>query len=95
MRPFIEYTELLTYFRAYPAMVERALQDDLPSAGNRGKAIDGIYKGFREHLNSHAAHSSYSPFSLSHLQEPKTLKFKKLQLAVPHVLERNLKDFIV
>lgn len=95
LRPFIEYGELLTYFRKFPQMAERAAENDLPKAGERAKAIGGIYKEFREHLNSHASHSSYSQYSLAHLLEPKTLRFKKLQRAVPAVLDQNVRDFAV
>jgi hypothetical protein len=95
MRPFVEYTELLTYFRRFPAKVDDALSDNLPSAGQRAKAIEGSYKQFREHLNEHASHSSYSHYSLSHLLEAGTLRFKKLQRMHPQVLERNIRDFAI
>jgi hypothetical protein len=94
LRPFIEYTELLTYFRQFPSEVEKAAENDLPKAGKRAKAIGGMYQEFREHLNEHASHSSYSHFSLSHLLTPE-LKFRKSQQFVPHVLERNLRDWAV
>lgn len=94
LRPMIEYIELLTYFRLFPEKADRAAEDDLPSAGLRAKAIGGIYKGLREHLNEHAAHSSYSPFALSHLLTPE-LAFRRLQEFVPRVLEVNFRDFTV
>lgn len=95
IRPFIEYTELLTYFKRFPEKVEAAASDDLPSAGERAKAIGGSYKTFREHLNEHASHSSYSHYSLSHLLEPGTFRFRKLQQMFPQVLDRNIRDFAV
>ena len=95
MRPFIEYTELLTYFRLFPEAAVKAFEGGLPKAGERAKAIDGIYKEFREHLNAHASHSSYSRYSLSHLLEPNDFRFKKMQRMVPHVLETNLRDFTI
>ena len=49
IRPFIEYAELLTYFRLFPEMVSRAAGNELPKAGERAKAIEGIYKDFRDH----------------------------------------------
>jgi hypothetical protein len=94
-RPFIEYTELLTYFRLLPEAVTDALAGELPNAGKRAKKIGGIYKPFREHLNEHASHSSYSSHSLAHLTDPKTLRFRKLQVMHPEVLERNVGDFSV
>ena len=60
----------------------------------RAKAIGGIYKEFREHLNEHAAHSSCSHFALSHLLTPE-FSFRKLQEFVPHVLDANFRDFTV
>jgi len=95
LRPFIEYAELLTYFRKFPEKAAHAAGDNLPKAGERARAIDGIYKQFREHLNSYASHSSYSHYSLSHLLEPNTLRFKKLQRAVPHVLETNIRNLAI
>lgn len=95
LRPFIEYTELLTYFRHFPEQVNNVADDKLPSAGARAKAINGIYKNFREHLNLHASHSSYSHYALSHLLEPESLNFKKYQRFVPNVLDKNLKDISV
>lgn len=94
LRPFIEYTELLTYFRHFPGEVEKAAENDLPKAGKRAKAIDGMYQEFREHLNEHASHSSYSHYSLSHLLTP-ALSFRKSQQFAPQVLDRNLKDWTV
>ncbi|WP_284447056.1 hypothetical protein [Fluviibacter phosphoraccumulans] len=95
LRPFIEYAELLTYFRKFPDKAAQAAEDKLPKAGERARAIGGIYKDFREYLNSHASHSSYSHYSLSHLLEPRTNRFKKLQRAVPLVLETNVRDFAI
>jgi hypothetical protein len=95
LRPMIEYIELLTYLRQFPDQAERAAENDLLTAGQRAKAIGGIYQGLREHLNIHASHSSYSShFSLSHLLTPE-LSFRKLQQFVPHVLEANIRDLTV
>jgi hypothetical protein len=95
MRPFIEYAELLTYFRAFPEEASNALAGDLPTAGARAKKIGGVYQPFMEHLNEHASHSSYSFHSLAHLTDPETKNFKKLQVMHPGVLERNVGDFSV
>lgn len=94
-RPFIEYVELLTYFRIFPKKVRSAIYGKLPSAGKRAKAIKGTYQEFRNHLSQHAAHSSYNHFSLSHLLELKTGKFKKTQSMVPSVVDRNIRDITV
>ena len=94
MRPMIEYLELLTYFRMFPESVEKATTNTLPSAGKRAEAINGIYKEFREHLNTHASHSSFSDHSLLHLLEPdlSCFNFKKQQNMAPHVLDTNVRD---
>jgi hypothetical protein len=95
LRPFIEYVELLTYFRMFPSTADRALKQDLPSAGQRAQAIGGKFKELRGYLNAHASHSSYSTYSLSHLMDARSLRFRKLQQFVPAVLERNVRDFSI
>ena len=94
LRPMVEYTELLTYFRHFPGNVDQATEKELPKAGTRAKTIDGIYQGLREHLNKHASHSSYSTYSLSHLLTP-TFSFRKMQEFIPHILNKNLTDLAV
>lgn len=95
LRPLVEYVELLTYFRMFPAKAELAITGSLPSAGQRAKAIDGIYKSLREYLNAHASHSSFSDYSLSHLVEVDSMRLKRFQKFVPTVLERNIRDFAI
>jgi hypothetical protein len=95
IRPFIEYHELLTYFRLDPSRVQQAINDKLPSAGKRAQLIAGSFQGFREHLNSHASHSSFSEYSLSHLLDKKEMKIRKEQPMLPAVLFRNMGDFFV
>jgi len=95
LRPLLEYTEKLTYFRLEPSAVGKALIDDLPSAGEIAMKIAGVYKKLRDHLNEHAAHSSFSDYSLSHLRDPATLRFKKSQRMVPQVLDKNLTDLAI
>jgi hypothetical protein len=94
-RPFIEFTELLSYFRMLPDATNDALAGELPSAGKRAKRIEGIYQPFRKHLNEHASHGSYSSHSLAHLRDPTTRNLRKLQVMHPAVLERNVGDFAV
>lgn len=94
LRPMIEYTELITYFRHFPEKCEKAAENELPKAGERAKAIEGIYHGLRQHLNEHASHSSYSNYSLSHLLDSH-LAFRKMQLFVPQVLDKNVTDLTV
>lgn len=94
LRPMVEYTELLTYFRLFPEKVEKAAENELPKAGERAKAIKGIYHGLRQHLNEHASHSSYSQYSLSHLLNSH-FSFRKMQQFVPNVLDKNVTDLAV
>jgi hypothetical protein len=94
-RPFIEYAELLTYFRMVPEAVNDALSGELPGAGMRAKKIEGIYQPFRKHLNEHASHSSYSSHALAHLRDPATKRLRKLQVMHPDVLQRNVGDFAI
>lgn len=94
LRPMIEYTELLTYFRRFPEKTEKAAENELPKAGERAKAIEGIYHGLRQHLNEHASHSSYSHYSLSHLLDSH-LAFRKMQQFAPQVLDKNVTDLAV
>ncbi|MEW6678890.1 MAG: hypothetical protein AB1421_13295 [Pseudomonadota bacterium] len=94
LRPMIEYTELLTYFRLFPEMAEKAAENELPKAGERAKAIKGIYHGLRQHLNEHASHSSYSHYSLSHLLKS-DLSFRKMQQFAPQVLDKNVRDLAI
>jgi hypothetical protein len=78
-----------------PDAVNDALAGELPSAGKRAKKIEGIHQPFREHLNEHASHGSYSSHSLAHLRDPTTRNLRKLQVMHPAVLERNVGDFAV
>lgn len=94
LRPMIEYTELLTYFRLFPDKTKKAAENDLPKAGKRAKAIEGIYHGLRQHLNEHASHSSYSHYSLSHLLDS-NFAFRKMQQFAPKVLDKNVTDLAV
>jgi hypothetical protein len=95
LRPLIEYIELLTYFRKFPEKTTLAPGGDLPRAGERAKAIGGMFKGLREHLNEHASHSSYSHHSLAHLVEPNLKRFRRLQRMHPKVLDKNFTDLAV
>lgn len=95
VRPMIEYVELLTYFRLFPEMSERAVENKLPKAGVRAKAIESIYQDFREHLNREASHSSFSKYSISHIFGDAASSLRKSQAMVPQVLEKNLLDLAV
>lgn len=95
IRPFIEYHELLVYFREDPARVQEVSDDCLPSAGKRAELINGYFHPFRQYLSEHASHSSYSHYSLSHVLDHEEMKFRKEQQFVPKVLNRNVGDLFV
>jgi len=95
MRPFIEYYELLVYFREDPGRVQQAIDGKLPSAGNVAKKIEGDLQGFRQYLNDNASHSSYSHYSLNHLLDKPDMKIRKEQPFLKDVLFRNMGDFFV
>jgi hypothetical protein len=94
VRPMVEYSEMLTYLEKFPEKADAAVDNKLPTAGTRAKAIDGNFKELRDYLNSHASHSSYSNYSLSHLLTPEGL-FRKYQEFVPHVVDTNVTSFAV
>ena len=95
IRPFIEYYELLVYFRTDHNRVNEAINDKLPSAGKRAKIIKGDFQDFREYLNDNASHSSYSNYSLSHLLDKKEMKIRKEQPFFAEVLFRNMSDLFI
>lgn len=95
IRPFVEYHELLVYFRKDPVRAQQAIDDKLPSAGNIAKKIEGDFHGFREYLNENASHSSYSYYSLNHLLDKPEMKIRKEQPFIEGVLFRNMGDFFV
>jgi hypothetical protein len=95
LRPFIEYHELLTYFRLDPKRVEEAISDKLPSAGKRAQLIEGYFHEFRKYLNDNASHSSFSTHSLNHLFDKPSMSIRKEQPMLPKVLFRNMGDFFV
>ena len=89
-RPFIEYHELLIYFRLDPKRINEALEEKLPTAGKRAQLIKGRFKEFRDHLNNHASHSAFSNHSLLHLFDSDEKRIKKQQKMSPNVLFRNI-----
>lgn len=91
LRNMIEAYELMVYFNLDPNRVKQAIDNDLPSAGNIGKEIEGHFKNIREYLNNHGSHFSYSNHSLSHLINWKTIEFKKFQTVSGDVLKTNIR----
>jgi hypothetical protein len=95
LRPFIEYHELLTYFRLEPNRVQQAIDDKLPSAGKRAQLIAGNFHEFRKYLNDNASHSSFSYHALNHLLDKPDMTIRKEQPMLPKVLFKNMGDFFV
>ena len=95
LRPFIEYHELLTYFRLDPKQATEAINGKLPSAGKRAQLIEGYFHEFRRYLNDNASHSSFSTHSLNHLLDKPSMSIRKEQPMLPKVLFRNMGDFFV
>ena len=93
LRPFVEYHELLTYFRLDPQRVQQAIDDKLPSAGKRAELIEGCFHEFRKYLNDNASHSSFSYHALNHLLYKPDMTIRKEQPMLPKVLFRNMGDF--
>jgi len=93
IRPFIEYHELLVYFRKDPARAQQAIENKLPSAGTIAKRIEGDFQDFRQYLNDNASHSSYSEYSLNHLVDRPDMRIRKEQPFLKDVLFRNMADF--
>lgn len=93
IRPFIEYQELLTYYRMDARHVQQAINDDLPTAGKVAQLIQGYSQDVREYFNNHASHSSFSVNSIGHLFDMKEMKIRKEQPMLPHVLFRNMGYF--
>ena len=65
-RPFLEYWELLIYLRLDPSR-HKLMPDKLPTAGVIAKEIGSEYKFYRDYLNNHASHKSFSESSIGHL----------------------------
>lgn len=95
LRPMIEYAELVTYLRHFPQKADLALENKLPSAGSRAKALGtSIYEDLRKYLNEHAAHSTFSNHSIQHLFDFETLKLRKDRNFAATVLLTNLDALI-
>jgi hypothetical protein len=95
LRPMIEYSELITYLRHFPDRAEMALEDKLPSAGNRAKAIGSVYEKLRKYLNEHASHLTFSDNSVMHLFDMEALRLRKKPHLSQHVLLTNVTILVV
>ena len=93
LRPLIESLELLTYLRLDPRRVDSVLTDK-PSAGAIAKEINGKFQGLREYLNLNSSHLSMTPYSVGHLIDLNTAKFRLVQQHNDAVLRQNLKTLL-
>ena len=90
LRPAIECFELLDYFYTNPKRIQEALDNRLPSAGERAIKINGKFKGLREHLNEAASHFSFDPTSCTHLINWKNGSLRYYQEYSENHLRKNL-----
>jgi len=95
LRPFIEYHELLIYFRLDPKRIQQAIENSLPSAGKRAKLIKGYYHDLRKSLNENASHSSFSYQALNHLFDKPTMTIRKEQPMLPKVFFQNMRSLFI
>lgn len=92
MRPLLEAHELLVYVRLDASRVQEVLERRLPLAGVIAKRIEGKFRDFREHLNTHASHFSFTDYSLRHIFDRTESRIKVVQPMVPAVIRRNVRD---
>jgi hypothetical protein len=73
LRPAIEGIELLEYLRRVPEGIQQAIDDNLPSAGNIAKMIDGKFQTLRKYLNQDSSHFHMSFNSMINLFDAKNV----------------------
>ena len=91
LRPLIEALELLTYFRLDPSRITQAMEDRLPSAGQRARMIGGQLKQVRDYLNSTASHVGWTYESIRHLVDLSKPSYRVQQQFRAPVLRTNLR----
>lgn len=90
LRPILEAYELLIYFRLEPSRVDQAIDNKLPTPGERAIKIKGEFRGLRDHLNTHASHISFDYEAAKHLVDYQTDEVKAIQNQSVDVFQRNL-----
>ena len=90
LRPLLETTELLAYFREGPSRVELAIDGKLPPAGKIAKTIESDFKDLRDYFNRHASHFGFSFESLRHVVNFRDFSWITAQSYDEHVLRTNL-----
>ncbi|MGO9009177.1 MAG: hypothetical protein ACLQPN_03670 [Bryobacteraceae bacterium] len=95
LRPLLETIELLTYLRAAPGAVHKALYGKLPKAGKRAAEIGSPFQELRENLNVHASHLGFGADSMRHLLDIPAGRFRVVQPFNKAVLEQNMATLFV
>ena len=90
LRPLIEQYELLVFLRQDPSRVQLILDDKLPSAGERAKAIHGEFKDLRSYLSENSSHFGFTYESLKHLLPGHEEGWRVIQPFSEHALKVNL-----
>jgi hypothetical protein len=90
LRPLIEQYELLEYIRQEPSRVKLILDEKLPPAGERAKAIQGDFQNLRSYLNENASHFGFTYESMKHLLPGSEEGWRVIQPYSEHALKVNL-----
>jgi len=90
LRLLIEHYELLVYLRKDPSRVQQILDEKLPSAGNRAKAIEGEFHSLRSYLSENASHFGFTPDSMKHLLPTHEEGWRVIQPYTEHALKVNI-----
>lgn len=91
LRPLIETFELLVYLKEDWKRVDEVLNDTLPSAGEIAKKIEGFHKDARDYLNNYSSHFSFTHYSMSHVFDFESGKFKRLPTHGKKVFLSNIR----
>jgi len=95
LRPLLVTIELLTYLRATPGAVDKALDAKLPKAGKRAAEISSPFQELREHLNAYASHLGFGADSMRHILDIPAGRFRAVQPFNKAVLEQNMATLFV
>jgi len=90
LRPLVEAYEVLVYFRLDPGKISEAVDRQLPPAGEIARIISGRFQDLRKYLNENASHFSFSPHSMTHLVDFRTLSWNVEQPYMEDTLKTNL-----
>ena len=90
LRLLVEHIEVLIYLDRFPDEAQRALANDLPSAGARAKKIEGSFKFLRDFLNENSSHGSFSEHAVGHVRR-RDGGFNKQPKFVPSTFDENFR----